>query len=241
MRLGITISSIRVVIPSMTVNLGGVIVLYEIHNMQEMKAHKKNLIVFLLDNPWKKDVYLASYLYVLNNIRLLLQNLNIIIVTKNRGTKWLPYLMTHAEYGNYAYIEFNEKFEHSDSTLQKIALDKDIKDISNTFTVFQNENSWLLENLVGTISSHFIIPDLGSRCEMSHDKLDGIHKRGSTVEKLKDRFFQYKLNRYDSFNYHALGFPLKFMLWILHHYSECWHYAFCHEAESTWVSRSVSL
>lgn len=221
----------------MTVKMGGVIVLYEIHNMQKMKAHKKNLIVFLLDNPWKKDVYLASYLYVLNNIRLLLQNLNIIIVTKNRGTKWLPYLMTHAEYGNYAYIEFNEKFEHSDSTVQKIALDKDIKDISNAFTVFQNENSWLLENLVGTISSHFIIPDLGSRCEISDNKLE----IGSTIGNHKNKFYQHKLKRNDSFNSHALGVPLKFMLWTLCHYSGCWHYAFCHENETTWVSGSVSL
>ncbi len=125
--------------------------LYEIHNKCKIDSAKKNLMVFLLENVLKKDMYTVTYQYVFNTMEILSRDFNIVVVSKNRGSQWLKHYLYHPVFGKYTYIEFDKDASYSKSTAQTMPLDHKISYINSTFEELKQKDGWLLENLAGTL------------------------------------------------------------------------------------------
>jgi hypothetical protein len=216
---------------------GDKIMLYEIHNKGAMDLNKKNLIVFLLENPLKENLYLVTYQYILNVAKILSQDFNIIIVPKNRGANYLKHFVNHPDFGKYAYIEFDSDGSYRKSTAATMPLPKKIQYFNDTFSEMQRNDAWLFDKLAGTLCSHFIIPGVNTSFESTSDDPKDIKKRDTAVNRYIEGMKHHKLIQHNAFINHSLGFPVEFQIWLMKEY-DVWHYGFCHDVGSAWLQHT---
>lgn len=211
--------------------------LYAIHNKRAIDPNKKNIILFMLENPLKENLYLVTYQYILNVAKILAQDFNIIIVPKNSGSLYLKHYVEHPEYGKYAYIEFDRDGSYRSSTAKTMPLPQKIQYFNDTFSKMQQNDAWLFGKLAGTLCSHFIIPGLNNNYESTSDNPKDIKKRDIAVSRYIEGLKQHKLIQHNAFIHHALGFPVEFLTWLMKEY-DVWHYGFCHDTASAWLQHT---
>ncbi|SFM28367.1 hypothetical protein [Pelosinus propionicus] len=211
--------------------------LYEIHNKRAIDSNKSNIILFVLENPLKENLYLVTYQYILNVAKILSQDFNIIIVPKNSGSAYLKHYVDHPEYGKYAYIEFDKNGSYRASTAETMPLPQKIQYFNDTFSEMQRNDAWLFDKLAGTLGSHFIIPGLNINYESTSDDLKDIKKRDIAVNRYIEGMKYNKLIQHNAFIQHALGFPVEFLIWLMKEY-DVWHYGFCHDTGSAWLQHT---
>lgn len=209
--------------------------MYDLFNKESIDPNKKNIIVFLMDQTLKKEIYSVTYQYIFNTLKILSDDFNLIIVTKNGGTKWTENYINHEEFGNYAYLTFDKERKYGSSNAQQMNHAQRIVYINETFKELEMNEPDLFKNLAGTLSSQFIVPSLDINYEIISDDEKLLHKQKRSIEKFQEGLLKNKLVSHCAFIHKPLGFPIELMVHLMKNYQDIWHYGFCHDTGSTWL------
>lgn len=209
--------------------------MYDLFNKEKMDLNKKNIIVFLMDQTLKKEIYSVTYSYVFNTLKILSKDFNLILATKNGGHKWTENYVNHPEFGNYAYLTFDKQRLYGSTNAKEMPHDKKVEYILETFAEMEKNETWLFDNLVGTVSSQFIVPSLDIGYEIISEDEKMLAKRKRAVEKFQDGIMNNKLVSHCAFIHKPLGFTVELSAYLMNKYEHLWHYNFCHDTGSTWL------
>lgn len=215
---------------------------YKIYDKHKYDPSKKNIMLFMLErNIGKKATYL-TYKYILNTVKVLQKDFNVFMIVRSSSTKaaWLDTVKTvevmkdciyinldkdghflKAETGEKQYYEDNEKaYEYTFNYMQ------------NMFTNLLENEKWIFENLVGTLTSAVFLP-----YERNHE----IIPYDSRTEKLLESAKQTAIKRMNGerqfFSFRMVSqrnlYPLYFLLRLMKD-MDIWHYSFTHDTSSIW-------
>lgn len=209
--------------------------MYNLHNKFNIVKGKKNIFVFLLDATLKKNIYITTYKYLFNLIKILKQDFNIIIISKNSGETWLKYYKDHEEFGEYSYLTFDKEKKYGSTNSKQMSHQQRVEYIIETFKELEQNEKELFDNFAGVVCSQFIIPSLNTNYEIISEDETLVNKRQHSINLFMNNIENHKLISHCAFIHKPLGFPVEFLMYLMKNYPNKGYYGFCHDTGSTWL------
>lgn len=223
---------------------------YSIVDKHKYDQSKNSLILFLLERNLGKKTNFLSYSYILNVVNILKKDFNIFLIARSSSATgaWIEvakqtpvlkdciYINLDAT-GKFTRVETGEKdYYHDDILAYNYTYDY----MENLFDNFINDNSWIFDNLVGTISSavHLVY-------ERNHEIIPYDERTEKLVESAKQTAIRRMTNQQQFFSFRMISqrnlYPLHFLLRLMKDYPNLWHYSFCHDTSSVWYPWSAKV
>lgn len=210
---------------------------YIIKNKEVFNPNKKTIIFFMIDTTISKNIYEVTSRYVLNTLKILLKDFNILLISRSTGIGWIEHALNHDVLNKCMLFCFdaNEKKYYNLSAEEQPSEEK-VKYIIGAINEFEANEPHIINSLVGTITTHCVIPSLDLKYEiLSYGDDILLQQQIKSSNGYIDRMKKHKLFSHTAYINKPIGFAYEFEWYLMEHYPNIFHYVFSHDSSSTWL------